>query len=55
MAIVDKEGLPLGVSTHAANHREVALVQLGFQFYMIEAKPEKLSEIKPTIGTISTS
>lgn len=42
MAIVDKEGLPLAVSTHAANHHEVTLVQLSFEFYMIEAKPEKL-------------
>ena len=33
-------GLPLSVSTHAANHHEVRLVQLCFDFYMIEAKPE---------------
>jgi transposase len=42
MAIVDRQGLPLAVSTHAANHHEVTLVQLSFQFYMIEALPEKL-------------
>lgn len=42
MAIVDKHGLPLAVSTHAANHHEVTLVQLSFEFYMIEAKPENL-------------
>lgn len=42
MAIVDKHGLPLSVSTHAAQHHEVTLVQLSFDFYMIEAKPEKL-------------
>ena len=42
MAIVDRHGLPLSVSTHAANHHEVRLVQLCFDFYMIEAKPEKL-------------
>ncbi len=29
-------------STHAANHHEVTLVQLTFDFYMIEAKPENL-------------
>jgi hypothetical protein len=40
MAIVDRQGLPLSVSTHAANHHEVRLVQLCFDFYMIEAKPE---------------
>jgi len=40
MAIVDRHGLPLAVSTHAANHHEVTLVQLSFDFYMIEAKPE---------------
>jgi IS5 family transposase len=34
--------LPLSVSTHAANHHEVRLVQLCFDFYMIEAKPENL-------------
>ena len=43
MAIVDRHGLPLSVSTHAANHHEVRLVQLCFDFYMIEAKPENLN------------
>jgi Transposase DDE domain len=42
MAIVDRHGFPLSVSTHAANHHEVRLVQLCFDFYMIEAKPENL-------------
>ena len=42
MAIVDRHGLPLSVSTYAANHHEVTLVQLSFDFYMIEAKPEYL-------------
>jgi len=42
MAIVDRHGLPLAVSTHAANHHEVPLVQLSFGFYMVEAKPENL-------------
>jgi transposase len=35
--------LPLAVTTHAANHHEVTLVQLTVDFYMIEAKPENLS------------
>ena len=39
LAIVDRHGLPLSVSTHAANHHEVTLVQLSFNFYMLEAKP----------------
>lgn len=42
MAIVDRHGLPLSVSTHAANHHEVNLVQLSFDFYMVEATPDKL-------------
>lgn len=42
MAIVDRHGLPLAVTTHAANHHEVTLVQLTFDFYMIEAKPQSL-------------
>ena len=42
MTIVDRCGLPLSVSTHAANHHEVRLVQLCFDFYMIEAKTENL-------------
>ena len=42
MGIVDREGLPLSVSTHAANHHEVTLVQLSFEFYMIEATPKYL-------------
>src|SRR5262249_55602460 len=39
---LDRQGLPLSVSTYAANHHEVTLVQLSFDFYMIEAKPENL-------------
>jgi transposase len=46
MAIVDRHGLPLAVTTHAANHHEVTLVQLTFDFYMIEAKPENLIDDK---------
>jgi hypothetical protein len=42
MAIVDRNGLPLSVSTHAANQYEMKLVQLSFDFYMIETKPESL-------------
>lgn len=34
--------MPRAVTTHAANHHEVTLVQLTFDFYMIEAKPENL-------------
>jgi hypothetical protein len=47
MAIVDRHDLPLSVSTHAANHHEVRLVQPCFDFYMIEAKPENRSAIAP--------
>jgi transposase len=42
LAIVDRHGLPVSVSTHAANHHEVTLVQLSFDFYMLEAKPQNL-------------
>jgi transposase len=42
LAIVDRHGLPLLVSTHAANHHEITLVQLSFDFYMLEAKPDYL-------------
>ena len=42
MAIVDRHGLPLAVTTHAADHHEVTLVQLTFDFFMIEARPENL-------------
>src|SRR6266550_8146891 len=48
MAIVDRHGLPLSVSTHAANHHEVRLVQLCFDFYMIEAKPANLIDDRAT-------
>ena len=41
-AIFDRHALPLAVTTHAANHLEATLVQLTFDFYMIEAKPENL-------------
>ncbi|WP_455211062.1 hypothetical protein [Kaarinaea lacus] len=40
MGIVDRPGLPAVVSTHAANHDDVTLVQQSFNFYMIEANPE---------------
>src|SRR3974390_1150646 len=39
MAIVDRHGLPLSVSTHAANHHEVRLVHLCCDFSMSQAKP----------------
>ncbi len=42
MGIVDGNGLPLSVSTHAANHHEVTLVQLTFDFYLIENQPDNL-------------
>lgn len=42
MGIVDRHGLPLSVSTHAANHHEATLVQLSFDFHMVEARPENL-------------
>src|SRR5262249_8454717 len=38
MAIVDRHGLPLSVSTHAANHHEVLVGQLCFDFYVIDAQ-----------------
>jgi hypothetical protein len=38
-AIVERHGLPLSVSTPAANHHAVTLVQLNFNCYMLEAKP----------------
>ena len=55
MAIVDRHGLPLSVSTHAANHHEVRLVQLCFDFYMIEAQPEISSATVLTTATRSTT
>jgi len=42
VGIVDRNRLPIAVCTHAANYHEVRLVQLTFDFYMIEAKPDKL-------------
>ena len=42
LAIVDRHEPALSVSTHSANHHEVTLVQLSFDFYMLEAKPEPL-------------
>lgn len=41
MAIVDRHGMPLSVGTHAANHHEVALVQLRFDFYRNDAKSQQ--------------
>ena len=50
MAIVDRHGLPLSVSTHAVNHHEVTLLELGFDFYMIEAKPENQHHDAPEMN-----
>jgi hypothetical protein len=40
--MVDRLGLPLSVSTYAANHHDVTLGKFSFDFYMHEAKPEHL-------------
>jgi hypothetical protein len=53
LAIVDRHGLPLSVSTHAATHHEVTLVQLSFDFYMLEAKPEHSLGTGPITATAS--
>lgn len=42
LALVDRHGLPLSVSTHAAHHHEVTLVPLSVDCYMLEAKPQHL-------------
>jgi transposase len=42
LAMVDRHGLPLSVSTHAAHHHAVTLVHLSVDCYMLEAKPEPL-------------
>ncbi len=42
MGIVDRSGLPLSVSVHAANHHETRLVQLSLDFYLLEEKPANL-------------
>jgi len=42
MAIVERSGLPLSLSAHAANHHEVKLVQLSLDFYMLDKKPDVL-------------
>ena len=53
MAIVDRHGLPLSVSTHAANHHEVRSVQLCFDFYMIGS--EASSNIRQYRRSASTT
>ncbi len=42
MGIVDRNGLPPAVSTHAANRHEATLVQSTSDSHMIEAEPAKL-------------
>jgi hypothetical protein len=42
MAIVDLQGLPVVVGTHAANDHEVTLVQLSFGTYIVKAKSKNL-------------
>jgi Transposase DDE domain len=40
MAIVDRHGLPLSVSTHAANHHEVRLVQGAAMFRLLHDRSQ---------------
>src|SRR5262249_32546453 len=42
MAMGDRRGLPLWVRKDSANQHGVGLVQVCFDFYMVEAKPENL-------------
>ena len=54
MAIVDRHGLPLSVSTHGANHHEVRLVQLCFDFFTcLKPTPRPSLAIAPMIVTRS--
>lgn len=53
MTPVDRPGLPLAVSTPAAHHHEVTLVQWSFDFYMIEAGRDNLRGAAPTTVTNS--
>ena len=39
---MDRQSLPLWVSTHPANLREVTRVQMSFDFHLLKAKPEHL-------------
>jgi transposase len=50
LALVDCHGLPLSVSTHAANHHEVTSVQLSFNFYMLK-KQDGVNMIAPHRST----
>jgi hypothetical protein len=54
MAVIERHGVPLAVTTHAANHHEVRLVQLTFDFYMVGAKPANLIGEKCTTAIRST-
>lgn len=57
MAVVDRHVLPLSVSTHAANHHEVMLVLLSFDFYMLEgqARAPSLATVPMTaMGSMTT-
>ena len=41
MDIVNRTVFQIAVCTHAVNHHVVTRVQLTFEFYLIEAKPDK--------------
>ena len=40
--MTDRHGMSLAVSTHAANRHKATLMQLSFEFYNVEAKPDNL-------------
>lgn len=50
MAIVSRHGLPSPVSMRAANHCEMRVLQLCFDFDMIVAKPENLIRDRLYLG-----
>ena len=46
MAIVDRHGLPLAATTHAANHHEVTWVPPRFDFYL--SAPHRFNRVRKT-------
>ena len=55
MVIVDRHGLPLALSTDAANDQEVTLVQLSFELYIIDTSLSEVANLTPLLQVLQPS
>lgn len=55
MVIVDRHGLPVALSTHAAIDHEVTLVQLSFELYIIDTSLSEAANLTQLLQVLQPS